>query len=199
MSNHQSRTSTSCVILAGGTGKRLGGVDKGLIDIDGRPMIELLLRSVADFIDDVVISTNQNLGEYSNYGLVVKDDDTYGSTGPLAGICSAIPQCQHERILICCCDMPVLPGALIKALLDTPEETISVCSIDGRKQLLMVIHREMLGSLVSAVQGEDRRFMAWLRTQRAMEVPWEPSGHTLLNVNTPDDLDTLRRGLSSSP
>jgi molybdopterin-guanine dinucleotide biosynthesis protein A len=65
----------SCIILAGGQGSRAGGRDKGLIDYNGRPLIEHLIQSVKAQVDDIVISTNRNTESYNKYSDKVITDD----------------------------------------------------------------------------------------------------------------------------
>ena len=92
----------SAIVLAGGQGRRVGGVDKGWLDYGGRPMIEHILARLKPQVDDVVISCNRNLPRYAALAPVI-EDQYRGYLGPLAGISAAAGMCRHqgaaERIL----------------------------------------------------------------------------------------------------
>src|SRR5690606_18674122 len=100
----------TALILSGGQGRRLGGVDKGLVRLHDRPLIEYVLRALAPQANKVLISANQNEEQYSQYGQVVHDPaDFDGSQGPLAGLLAAAPHVETPWLIVAGCDMPALP------------------------------------------------------------------------------------------
>lgn len=183
---------TSCIVLAGGTGERLGGADKGLVDAAGKPMIEWLLSCIEPIADDIVISANRNADRYSGYGLVIEDELRYRDKGPLAGIASCLPHCRHRKVLVCCVDMPLIPTDLLNELINSLQDRLaSICQLDGRSQLLMALHKETLSSLEHYLDGGQRAVMPWFETLDACAVNWQQQPPWLLNVNTQAELDHL--------
>ena len=84
------RTDITGIVLAGGQGRRMGGVDKGLQALRGRPMIAAVLERLAPQVDEVLINANQNLEAYARFGYRVVTDEVGGFAGPLAGLASGM-------------------------------------------------------------------------------------------------------------
>ena len=74
----------SGIVLAGGLGRRMGGVDKGLQPLHGKAMVEHVLARLAPQVDEIVINANQNLEIYRAFGYRVVSDEIGGFAGPLA-------------------------------------------------------------------------------------------------------------------
>ena len=85
----------SGIVLAGGLGRRMGGVDKGLQLLHGRPMIAHVLARLAPQVDDIVINANQNLERYAAFGHRVVPDEIGGYAGPLAGLHAGLAAVSH--------------------------------------------------------------------------------------------------------
>ena len=97
------------IVLAGGQGRRMGGVDKGLQLLHGKPMVASVIARLAPQVDEVLINANQNLGEYGQFGHRVFPDAIGGFAGPLAGLHAGLGEAQHELVLTAPCDSPFLP------------------------------------------------------------------------------------------
>ena len=80
----------SCIILAGGKGKRVGGVDKGLLEYKNKPLIEHTINALTPQVDDIIISANRNIERYKDYAKKVISDESEDYLGPLAGIDAAL-------------------------------------------------------------------------------------------------------------
>lgn len=89
----------TAVILAGGRGMRMGGMDKGLVDYQGQPMIEHVLSRITPQVDQVMINANRNLDRYQQYGVPVITDETDQFDGPLAGMQAGMRHAKHDWIL----------------------------------------------------------------------------------------------------
>lgn len=107
----------AAVILAGGLGRRMGGADKGLIEYQGRPLIEWALAALTPQVDQLVISANRNLDSYAAYGHRVLPDSLPDFPGPLAGVLAALAAVQADWLLVTPCDTPHLPPDLAAQLL----------------------------------------------------------------------------------
>ena len=88
----------NAVILAGGQGSRLGGLDKGLIELNKRPLIQHVIERIQQQVSNIIISANRNISDYANFGFEVYEDDIPDFAGPLAGILRALEHCQNEWI-----------------------------------------------------------------------------------------------------
>src|SRR5678816_3410052 len=101
------------VILAGGQGRRMGGVDKGLQTLRGRPMIEWVLERLKPQVAEIVINANQNVPTYERYGHRVVADEIGGFAGPLAGLHAGLKAAAHPLVVTVPCDSPFLPKDLV--------------------------------------------------------------------------------------
>ena len=102
-----SKNEISAVILAGGKGSRMGGKDKGLIEFRGLALIAHVVNVVKIRVNQIFISANRSLDDYSKYGKVIVDDlEDY--QGPLAGISKALKVCSSNYLLVLPCDSPMI-------------------------------------------------------------------------------------------
>src|SRR5690606_13102364 len=103
---------TTGLILAGGQGRRMGGVDKGLQPLRDRPMVEWVLERLQPQVADVIINANQNRDLYARYGHPVAGDEIGGFAGPLAGLHAGLKSTSRAFVLTVPCDSPFLPHDL---------------------------------------------------------------------------------------
>src|SRR6185295_370867 len=104
------------VILAGGQGRRMGGVDKGLKILRGKPMVTWAIERFAPQVDEILINANQNLPTYGGFGYRVIPDEIGGFAGPLAGLHRGLSEAKHDLVATTPCDSPFLPRDLIARL-----------------------------------------------------------------------------------
>ena len=105
---------TGC-ILAGGEGRRLGGADKGLVELAGEPLVAHCLARLRPQVDALVISANRNLETYRGFGVPVFDDAREDYAGPLAGCLGALRRADTRYVVTAACDSPFLPTDLVSA------------------------------------------------------------------------------------
>ncbi|MDP4801473.1 MAG: NTP transferase domain-containing protein, partial [Burkholderiaceae bacterium] len=84
------------IILAGGRGSRMGGVDKGLERFQGQPLAFRAMMRLVPQVADVLINANRNIGVYEGFGVTVLPDPIEGYQGPLAGMLSGLPYCETD-------------------------------------------------------------------------------------------------------
>ena len=101
------------IILAGGQGRRMGSVDKGLQALRGKPMVQWVLERYTPQVDEVLINANQNIEQYQTLGYTVVADDIGGYAGPLAGLHRGLTAAKHALVATVPCDSPFLPLDLI--------------------------------------------------------------------------------------
>ena len=188
----------SALILAGGEGRRVGGLDKGLLVVDGRPMIEHVLTRLPAQVIDRVVSCNRNQMHYAQYGRVVGDampapqHDAGSYAGPMAGLLAAIPNCQQVWILVMPCDMLHYPTAFAQAawhalqqrLEQQPDAARLVVAHDGvrRQNLCLLLHVDEWTHLRSAL-AHSPAVRDWLDQRDALALHW-PHADDFINQNT---------------
>ena len=147
----------TAVILAGGMARRMGGLDKGLIELAGRPMVAHIHRAIAPQVRAVVINANRNLDAYAALGTAVVPDALTGFQGPLAGMASGLRAAHTDWILTLPCDSPFVPpdmaDRMCAALLEQAAE-LAVASDGQRLQpVFALLSRSLLPSLARSTAG----------------------------------------------
>src|SRR5437660_7712009 len=104
------------IVLAGGQGRRMGGVDKGLVELDGRPLAAHVIARLAPQVSALVINANQNLERYAAFGHPVVPDAVGGFAGPLAGLHAGMTAATRSCVVTVPCDSPFLPLDLVARL-----------------------------------------------------------------------------------
>ena len=188
------------LILAGGRGSRMGGVDKGLQNFHGMPLATHALLRLAPQVGEVMVNANRNLGAYESMGVPVWPDTLADYAGPLAGFLTGLERCETPYLVTVPCDSPLFPGDLVARLaraLEAADAEIAIAATmeDGVLQVQPVfclMRSDVLDSLVRFTQGGQRKIDKWTATLRCVEVPFdEPQAFT--NANTPDELKALQQ------
>ena len=190
------QTLVSAIILAGGQSRRMGR-DKALIDFEGKPIIARVIDTLHVLTDDVVVVSNRT-DVYSSFGVrVVPDYDP--PCGPLGGIAVGLQAVRHPLAVVVACDMPFLNVMLLRWLIDLAPGYDAVVPQTGEEfePLHAVYRRECHGPIVQRLERGERRvisFFADIRLRAVPEPEWralDPAGRSLVNLNTPHDLDVL--------
>lgn len=185
------RVKISAVILAGGRAQRMGGADKGLALLNGRPLVAWVLERIAPQVDELFISANRNLDQYRLFGHPVLPDASPDFQGPLAGLLRAMTEAAHPLILSVPCDTPFLPDDLVGKLAVALEESgadiaIPVCGGQVHRAVCLCRRSLQPGLENFLVQG-GRRVGEWQSMLRRVEVPFDEEP-AFLNLNTADEL-----------
>lgn len=188
-------------ILAGGQGVRMGGVDKGLCLLAGRPMIEYVLAALRGQASRVLISANRNLDRYQSYGVDVLADRDPEVSGPLAGMAVLLHAAATEWLLVVPCDGPRVPAdlglRLWRAALDAQVD-LAVVECEGRLQpTFALLRRTLLPALEDYAGAGGRAVKRWYATQRMVAVDCSDSAAAFVNVNTPEERQRVARELGS--
>jgi len=180
----------SGIILAGGEGKRVGGIDKGLIEYRNKALIEHVIDAITPQIDDLVISANRNIERYKNYTQKVISDNSEQYLGPLAGISAALAHCAYDRVLVVPCDTPFLPTDIIAKFLSRRADShLYIAESKNKLQPIMLIHKKLQGSIKRALDENERRLMFWVKSQQPEIIRFQ--GETAFkSFNNTHDFDT---------
>ncbi len=178
------------IILAGGQGRRMGGVDKGLQPLAGKPMIEHVIARLAPQVDDLVINANQNLEAYAKFGHPVAPDVTGGFAGPLAGLQAGLQAATGDLVVTAPCDSPFLPGDLVARLSAAlGDKDLAVAKTGTQAHpVFALVRRDIADHLTAYLQGGGRKIDHWYATLKVVEVPFDDEAEAFSNINTRDEL-----------
>ena len=169
----------------------MGGIDKGLAPMNGRPLIAWVLERIAPQVDELFISANRNLDQYRLFGHPVLPDASPDFQGPLGGLLRAMTEATHPLILSVPCDTPFLPddlvGRLTVALTESGAEiAIPVCGEQVHRAVCLC-RRSLLSGLENFLAQGGRRVEEWQSMLRRVEVRFDDE-RSFLNLNTADEL-----------
>jgi molybdenum cofactor guanylyltransferase len=180
------------LILAGGRGRRMGGVDKGLQLLRGKPMIEWVVARLAPQVDEVLINANQNLDRYASLGHRVVSDDIAGFAGPLAGLHAGLGAATHPLVATSPCDSPFLPADLVARLHAAIERDAADLAVaktgDQAHPVFSLVRRAVLPGLGRFLESGGRKIDAWYAALKTVEVRFDDEAEAFSNINTPEEL-----------
>ena len=185
-------TGVSAIVLAGGQGRRMGGVDKGLQLLRGKPMIEWVLARLEPQVTEIIVNANQNLETYAKYGHRVVPDEIAGFAGPLAGLHAGLKAATHPLVVTVPCDSPFLPPDLVSRLEKSlGEKDLAVAKTgDQPHPVFALMKRQVRESLEAFLAAGGRKIDAWYAALKVVEVSFDDEADAFRNINT---LDELRR------
>lgn len=182
----------TAVILAGGQGRRMGGANKGLVDYQGRPLVEWVLAVLAPQVGEIVISANRNLERYAAYGRRVLPDTLPDYPGPLAGVLAALQAVTTDWLLVVPCDTPHLPADLAFRLLGAAQlegVPLAVAEDDMRiHHSCFLVHTDQRAHLADYLARGERAVRHWQAELSSTTVRFDAAAFA--NLNRPDDLQS---------
>jgi molybdopterin-guanine dinucleotide biosynthesis protein A len=180
------------VVLAGGLGRRMGGVDKGLQLLDGRPMVAQVIERLQPQVDELLINANQNLDRYAAFGHRVVPDSIEGFAGPLAGLERGLANATHGLVATVPCDSPFLPADLVIRLyeaLATGGADLAVARTGSQPHpVFCLCRRELHANLAAYLAGGGRKIDHWYSSLHVAEVDFADEAAAFDNLNTRDEL-----------
>jgi molybdopterin-guanine dinucleotide biosynthesis protein A len=176
------------IILAGGQGSRMGFKDKGLLEFNGKKLIEFVSKLAHSVSQKVIISCNQNFDFYKNYGEIVKDEiDNF--QGPLAGISSGLKKTTSEYAIILAVDSPNIDTSVIQNLVENMDKKTDICvAFDGENihPTIMLLRTNLKNNLDEFLKSGERKLGFWIRQNKFKKVLIDEK--LLININYPNDL-----------
>jgi molybdopterin-guanine dinucleotide biosynthesis protein A len=193
------------LILAGGRGTRMGGVDKGLQNFRGMPLALHTMLRLAPQVGEVMINANRNLSAYESFGAAVWPDGIADYAGPLAGFLTGLERCETPYLVTVPCDTPLFPQDLVARLAEALErEDADIAMAAAREEdgairtqpVFSLLRRELMESLVRFTQGGGRKIDAWTGQHKTVVVPFDAAGDeatAFFNANTLAELHRLEQ------
>lgn len=187
------------LVLAGGRGSRMGGVDKGLQQHLGAPLALQALRRLEPQVGRLMLNANRNLAAYAGMGVPVWPDALAGHPGPLAGFLAGLAHCETPYLVTVPCDTPGFPADLVQRLgtallAESAEVAIAATLEDGQLQpqpVFCLMRASLTHSLAAFLQGGQRRIDRWTGSHRCATVVFDDAD-AFFNANTLDDLQRLQ-------
>jgi len=179
------------ILLAGGQGRRMGGVDKGLQLLRGQPMAQHVIERFAPQVDELLINANQNIEQYRALGYRVIPDAIGGFVGPLAGLHRGLNEAAHPLVVTAPCDSPFLPLDLVaqlKAALDAQQADLAVARTgDQPHPVFSLCRKSVLPGLTAFLESGGRKIDLWYSQLKVVEVQFADEA-AFRNINTREDL-----------
>jgi molybdopterin-guanine dinucleotide biosynthesis protein A len=184
------------VLLAGGLARRMGGGDKLLCLLGGRPLLDHVLDRIRPQVRAVALNANGEASRFARWGLPVLADPWPGNPGPLAGVLAGMRWASSlgaADVLSVPTDTPFLPGDLVARLHAAREAAgvaIACAASGGRTHPVVALWPAALADrLAAALAGGVRKIDAWTAMQGICSVEFDAAGwDPFFNVNTPEDL-----------
>jgi molybdopterin-guanine dinucleotide biosynthesis protein A len=179
------------LVLAGGQGRRMGGVDKGLQPLHGKPMVAAVIARLAPQVDEILINANQNAADYARFGYRVVPDAIGGFAGPLAGLHAGLGEATHGLVLTVPCDSPFLPldlAARLRKHMGDKELAVARTG-DQPHPVFALVRKSVRKNLETFLAGGGRKIDAWYASLEVIEVPFDDEAEAFRNINTREELD----------
>jgi molybdopterin-guanine dinucleotide biosynthesis protein A len=180
------------VILAGGQGRRMGGVDKGMQSFRGRTLVEWVIDRLRPQVDELLINANQNRDLYERHGYRVIADEVDGFAGPLAGLHSALAAASHDLVLTVPCDSPFLATDLAERLYRGWRESCADVAVaftgPQAHPVFCLARRTLLPHLSEFLTRGGRKIDQWYADLKVARVAFDDEADAFANFNTLQEL-----------
>ena len=188
------------LVLAGGRGSRMGGVDKGLQNHKGIPLALHALLRMQPQVGHAMINANRNLGAYESMGVPVWPDAQGDFPGPLAGMLVGLERCETRYLVTVPCDTPNFPVDLVERLAHALEAEGADLAMAATREngqamaqpVFCLLKAELLESLVKYLQSGQRKIDRWTAQHRVATVVFDDTS-AFDNANTIEELQRLQR------
>ncbi len=192
--------SISVIILSGGRATRMNGLDKGLVLLQQKPLIQHVIDRLKPQVDEILINANREITQYQTFGYPILQDENDEFIGPLAGFISGLQHAKHDYVLTVPCDSPLLPLDLAERLLNSMAEAhtdIAVASSDENTHpVFCLMKKSVLQSLTKYLASGERKVSTWQKSLSYIEVDFsdctgKDGSDGFINLNTFEDLKAL--------
>ena len=175
----------------------MGGVDKGLVELAGLPMVGHVLGRLAPQVADILINANQNAERYGAMGYPVVPDAVVGFAGPLAGLHAGMTAARRPYVVTVPCDSPFVPMDLVARLasgLEREGAQLAVAkTVDQPHPVFALVRRDVLPNLAAFLETGGRKIDAWYAALATVEVNFDDEADAFRNINTAQELAAASR------
>ena len=186
------RENITGAILAGGQARRMGGADKGLIALHGKPLITYVIDILTPQVGTLIINANRNLDQYSAFGYPVIPDTAPDQAGPLAGIASALLAAKTDYVLVVPCDSPYLPhdlAARLATALTQAHAEVAVAHDGTRMQpVVALLQRDLAEDILQSIHRGHNKTERWMTSHRLAVADFSDQPQAFKNINAPEDM-----------
>lgn len=179
-------------ILAGGQARRMGGADKGLMALQGKPLITYVIDILTPQVGSLIINANRNLDLYGAFGYPVIPDTAPDQAGPLAGIASALLAAKTDYVLVVPCDSPYLPhdlAARLATALTQAHAEVAVAHDGTRMQpVVALLQRDLAEDILQSIHRGHNKTERWMTSHRLAVADFSDQPQAFKNINTPEDM-----------
>ncbi|TCJ95837.1 molybdenum cofactor guanylyltransferase [Volucribacter psittacicida] len=182
----------SAVILAGGQGKRMGGVDKGLQLLQGKPLVEHILQRLKPQLTHIAINANRHLPQYAQYGYPVFNDELTGFQGPLSGMLTGLKRATSDYVLFVPCDCPYLPLNLVEKFSQAIHQQAPVAYADDGERshpTFCLLSKKLITPLSTYLAQGERKVLTFFQQQQALVIDFSEQKQGFININWREGLD----------
>ncbi|HHX8453645.1 TPA: molybdenum cofactor guanylyltransferase MobA [Vibrio diabolicus] len=183
-------TQTSWVILAGGQASRMGGKDKGLIELNQKPLIEHVIERLSPQTPRILINANRNQDAYSKFGFVFSDQFK-DFPGPMGGIHAGLMHAETDWVGFVPCDSPQINTDLVERFCQAVKEDSDILVAhdgDHQQPVFTLYHKRVLPKLTAFLERGDRKIILLYKECNTSYVDFSDSANCFVNLNTPEEL-----------
>ncbi|MGF1850065.1 molybdenum cofactor guanylyltransferase MobA [Vibrio lentus] len=183
-------TQTSWVILAGGQASRMGGKDKGLVELNGSPLIQYVIDKLSQQDVSITINANRNLDSYQAFAPVVSDSFP-DYPGPLGGIHAGLKSATTDWVGFVPCDSPQISDDLVERFCAAVKEDSDILvAHDGefKQPVFTLFHKRVLPKLEAFLERGDRKIILLYKECVTEYVDFSDAPNCFVNLNTPEEL-----------
>lgn len=183
-------TQTTWVILAGGQATRMGGDDKGFIELNHKPLIQHVIERLKPQTDRIFINANRNQSRYQAFAPVFADH-IEGFQGPLGGMHAALNHIETDWVGFVPCDSPNISFDLVERFCRSVDESSDIwVAHDGHhpQPVFALCHKRVLPALTTFLQRGERKMGLFFSQNRSRYVDFSDSPQCFVNLNTPQEL-----------
>ncbi|MBP6121545.1 MULTISPECIES: molybdenum cofactor guanylyltransferase MobA [Providencia] len=183
------RQSITGVILAGGRGTRMGGQDKGLVPLLGKPLYQYIIERLQSQVEQIIINANRNQDSYRQSLVPVISDLNNDFSGPLAGMQAALHQAKTDWLLFVPCDVPDFPLNLAEKMFNEKGKHLACYACDSEREhpTFALLHRSLQPQLDDYLARGDRKLMLFMQQIDAKGIMFSSLSGSFANLNTPED------------
>ena len=180
----------------------MNGVDKGLVQLQQKPLIAHVIARLAHQVDEIFINANREIEQYQAFGYQVLQDENADFIGPLAGFSLGLQHATHDYVLTVPCDSPLLALDLVERLYNgmaaSSADVAVASSVQNTHPVFCLMKKSVLPSLLAYIESGERKVSTWQKSQKYTEVDFSDCDEAFTNLNTFEDLADLELKLNKA-